>query len=211
MKQIFFWNSCFFDNPVDVDNLISGSSAVSKSSLNIWKFSVHVQCFLRPRWLHPPRCLILGEWSHHCSPSKMSDSWWVINTHHRCIWVIKTLLVLFCVFLSASSQYLLVLLGHTISVLYCAHLCMKCSLGISDFLDEISNLSHSVVFNLFLFIVDLERLSYLSLLLFGSLHSNGYIIPFLLCLLLLLVSQLFVKPPQTTILHFCISFSWVWF
>ena len=34
--------SCFFDDPVDVGNLISGSSAFSKSSLNIWKFSVHV-------------------------------------------------------------------------------------------------------------------------------------------------------------------------
>ena len=32
----------FFDDPVDVGNLISGSSAFSKSSLNIWKFSVHV-------------------------------------------------------------------------------------------------------------------------------------------------------------------------
>ena len=34
--------SCFFDDPVDVGNLISGSSAFSKSSLNIWNFSVHV-------------------------------------------------------------------------------------------------------------------------------------------------------------------------
>ena len=34
--------SCFFDDPVDVGNFISGSSAFSKSSLNIWKFSVHV-------------------------------------------------------------------------------------------------------------------------------------------------------------------------
>ena len=34
--------SCFFDDPVDVDNLISGSSAFSKSSLSIWKFLVHV-------------------------------------------------------------------------------------------------------------------------------------------------------------------------
>ena len=32
----------FFDDPVDVDNLISGSSAFSKTSLNIWKFTVHV-------------------------------------------------------------------------------------------------------------------------------------------------------------------------
>ena len=32
--------SCFFDDPVNVDNLISGSSAFSKTSLNIWKFMV---------------------------------------------------------------------------------------------------------------------------------------------------------------------------
>ena len=34
--------SCFFDDPMDVGNLVSGSSAFSKSSLNIWKFTVHV-------------------------------------------------------------------------------------------------------------------------------------------------------------------------
>ena len=34
--------SCFFDGPKDVGNLISGSSAFSKSSLNIWKFPVHL-------------------------------------------------------------------------------------------------------------------------------------------------------------------------
>ena len=34
--------SCFFYDPTDVDNLISGSSAFSKSSLNIWKFTVHI-------------------------------------------------------------------------------------------------------------------------------------------------------------------------
>ena len=34
--------SCFFDDPMDVGNLISGLSAFSKSSLNIWKFMVHV-------------------------------------------------------------------------------------------------------------------------------------------------------------------------
>ena len=33
--------SCFFDDPTDVGNLISDSSAFSKSSLNIWKFTVH--------------------------------------------------------------------------------------------------------------------------------------------------------------------------
>ena len=39
-KVIFF--SHFFDDPTDVGNLISGSYAFSKSSLNVWKFSVHV-------------------------------------------------------------------------------------------------------------------------------------------------------------------------
>ena len=34
--------SCFFNDPADVGNLISGPSAFSKSSLNIWKFTVHV-------------------------------------------------------------------------------------------------------------------------------------------------------------------------
>ena len=34
--------SCFFCDPTDVGNLVSGSSAFSKSSLNTWKFSVHV-------------------------------------------------------------------------------------------------------------------------------------------------------------------------
>ena len=33
---------CFFDDPADIGNLISGSSAFSKTSLNIWKFRVHV-------------------------------------------------------------------------------------------------------------------------------------------------------------------------
>ena len=39
---VFLELSCFFDDPADVGNLISGSSAFSKSSLNIWKFTVHV-------------------------------------------------------------------------------------------------------------------------------------------------------------------------
>ena len=40
--DVFLELSCFFDDPVDVGNLISGSSAFSKTSLNIWKFMVHV-------------------------------------------------------------------------------------------------------------------------------------------------------------------------
>ena len=39
--DVFMELSCFFDDPMDVANLISGSSAFSKSSLKIWKFMVH--------------------------------------------------------------------------------------------------------------------------------------------------------------------------
>ena len=40
--DVFLELSCFFDDPVDVGNLTSGSSAFSKARLNIWKFTVHV-------------------------------------------------------------------------------------------------------------------------------------------------------------------------
>ena len=40
--DVFLELSRFFDDPTDVGNLIFGSSAFSKSSLNIWKFMVHV-------------------------------------------------------------------------------------------------------------------------------------------------------------------------
>ena len=40
--DVFMKLSCFFEDPPDVGNLISGSSAFSKTSLNIWKFMVHI-------------------------------------------------------------------------------------------------------------------------------------------------------------------------
>ena len=45
--DVFLEFSCFFYDPEDVGNFISGSSAFSKSILNIWKFSVHV--LLKPQ------------------------------------------------------------------------------------------------------------------------------------------------------------------
>ena len=47
--DVFLELSCFFKDPVYVGNLISGSSAFSKSSLNIWKFRVHV--LLKLGWI----------------------------------------------------------------------------------------------------------------------------------------------------------------
>ena len=45
---------------------------------------------------------------------------------------------------------------HIISVLYCAHLCKKCSLGISNFLEKISSLPHSFVFLYFFALITEE-------------------------------------------------------
>ena len=59
---------------------------------------------------------------------------------------------------------------------------------------------------LFLCIDRWGRLSYLSLLFFGTRHSNGDVFLFLLHFFLLFFSQLFVRPPQTAILLFCIYF-----
>ena len=84
---------------------------------------------------------------------------------------------------------------------------MKCFLGISNFLEEICSLSHSVVF-LYFFSLITEEGFISPCYFFRTLHSNGYIFPFLLCFWLLFYSQLFVRPPQTTILLFCIPFSW---
>ena len=85
---------------------------------------------------------------------------------------------------------------------------MKCSLGISNFLEEISSLSHSVVFLYFFALIAEE----------GFLISSCYslelciqmFISFLFCFSLLFFSQLFVRPSQTAILLFCISFPWGW-
>ena len=52
--DVFLEPSYFFHDPVDVGNLISGSSALSKTSLNIWKFMVHV--LLKP---------VLEKFKHH--------------------------------------------------------------------------------------------------------------------------------------------------
>ena len=64
------------------------------------------------------------------------------------------------------------------------------------------------IFPLFPCIVHLRRLYYLSLLFSGTLHSFGYIFPFLLCLSLLIFFQLFVRPPQATILLLAFLFLW---
>ena len=96
-----------------------------------------------------------------------------------------------------------------ISVLYCAHLCMKCSLGISNFLEVITSNSHSIVFLYFFALITEE----------GFLISPCYSLE--LCIKwvcfsfspLPFASLLFIavcKVSQTVIWPFYISFSWGW-
>ena len=86
---------------------------------------------------------------------------------------------------------------------------MKCSLGISNFLEEISSLSHSVVF-LYFFALIAEESFLISPCYSLELYIQMLIFPSLLCFSLLFFSQLFVRPPQRAILLFCISFPWGW-
>ena len=99
-------------------------------------------------------------------------------------------------------------------ILFCpvlCRLCMKCFPDISNFLEEITSLSHSFFFFPSLFcIIHLKRLSYLS---FYSLKlciqmGVSLLFSFHFHISLLFFSQLFVRSSQTTILSFCISFFW---
>ena len=82
---------------------------------------------------------------HLTSHSKMSGSGWVITPSSLSgSWrsFLCSSSVYSChLFLISSACYI-----HTVSILYCAHFCMKYSLGISDLLEAISSLSHSIVF-----------------------------------------------------------------
>ena len=112
----------------------------------------------------------------------------------------------FCLFL-ISSKFTRV---STVSVLYCAHPWVKCSLDISNFPEETSSLSPPVFSCLFLCSIH-ERPSCLSLLFFGMLPLLGCTFPFLPFFSLLFFLMLFVNPPQITTLPSCSSFSLGWF
>ena len=82
--------------------------------------------------------------------------------------------------------------------------------GAIAFSEEISSLSHSIVF-LYFFALITEEGFLISPCYSFELCIQTDIYLFLLYLLLLFFSQLFVRPPQIIILPFCISFSWGWF
>ena len=82
--DVFLGLFCFFDDPVDVGILISGSSAFSKPSLNIWKFTDHM--LLKPGLENLSITLLMGEMS---APEKMKDDA-VKVLHSMCQQIWKT-------------------------------------------------------------------------------------------------------------------------
>ena len=93
----------------------------------------------------------------------------------------------FSIFLPPLLNIFCFCLIHTICVLYWAHLCMKCSLGISDFLEEISSFSHSIAFLYFFALITEE--GFLSLL--AILRNSAFIWVYLSFSPLLFASLLF--------------------
>ena len=81
--DVFLELSCFFDDPADVGNLISGSSAFSKTSLNIWKFMVHVllkpglenfEHYFTSVW-DENNCAVVGAFFGIAFPCNWNENW----------------------------------------------------------------------------------------------------------------------------------------
>ena len=122
-------------------------STFTPSSFRNWDSSIGIPS--------PPLALfiVMLPKAHLTSHSRMSGSRWVI-TPSRLSGSWRSFL--YYVFLPPLLKIFCFCSVCTISVLYCACLCMKCFLGISDFLEEISSLSHSIVF-LYLFALITEE------------------------------------------------------
>ena len=124
------------------------------------------------------------------------------------IWVVKIFFVqFFCVFLPLLLKYLLLLLGPD-------HFCPLFCPSLHEMFPWYLWFSwRDLVFPILLFSsISLhwslrKAFFYLSLLFFGTLHSDGYVFPFPLCLLLLF-SQPFLRPLQTTMATHCSVLAW---
>ena len=177
-------------------------STFTASSFRIWSSSTGIPS--------PPLSLfvVMLPKAHWTSHSRMSDSRWVITP----LWLSASLRS----FLYSSYEYcchlFLISSASVRSILFLSFIVLIFPWNVH--LQPLIFLKRSLVFPILLFsslyVDHLGRLSCLSLLFLGTLHSDGCIFPFLLCLLLLFFSWLFVRPPQTTILPFCIP-TWGWF
>ena len=109
------------------------------------------------------------------------------------------------VYFSTSSKYLLPLLcPYHFCSLMCPSLCEIFPIPICNFLEDISSIFPILFFSSIFLHCSLKKASYLLLLFFGILHSDGNIFPFLLCLSLLFLSVIC----KASFLSSCISFSW---
>ena len=173
-------------------------STSTESFFRIWNSSAGIPSPLRPVFvvMLPKHHLISDSqhiWlSHHCSPFLYSFS---VSSCH--LFLISSASVRSLTFLS----FILPIFAWNVPLVSLVFL-------------KRSLVFPSIVFRLFSSIslhCSLKK-AFLSLLaVLGTLHSDGYVFLFLLFLLLLFFSQLFVRSPHSTILPFCISFSQGWF
>ena len=121
-------------------------STFTASSFRIWNSFTGIPS--------PPLALfiVMLPEAHLTSHSRMSGSSPVI-TYHDYLGHEDLFCTVFLYILVTSSKYLLLLLGPYCFCPLLYHLCIKCSLGVSNFLEEISSLSHSVVFLCFFVLI----------------------------------------------------------
>ena len=114
-------------------------SSLTVSAFRIWNnlpgipsfpLALFIMMLPKAHFLCTLGCLALDEWSHH----------------RGCLGQEDLLCIVLLFILTTFLKYLLLLLGPYCFCPYYAHIFMKCSLGIFNFLDEISSLSHSIVF-----------------------------------------------------------------
>ena len=122
----------------------------------------------------PTLFVVMLSKAHLISHSRLSGSRWWSHRRDYLGREDRFCTVLLCI-LAISSSYLLLLLGSYHFCPYRAHLCMKCSFGISGFLEEIPSLSHSVVFLYF----------------FALIAEEGFLVSF--CCSLELCIQMFIS------------------
>ena len=146
----------------------------------------------RPTWLCIAECLALGKWPHHHGNLGREDLFLYSSSVFSYHFFLISSVIRSIPFLS----FIVPILAWNVPLVSLVFL--KRSLVFPNLLFSSISLHSSL------------RKAYLSLLFFGTLHSDAYIFPFLLCFSLLFFSQLFVRPPQTAILLFCISLPWGW-
>ena len=176
-------------------------STFTTSSFRIWNSSTEFHhlhllclqwCFLKSTWLHILGCLALAEreWSHHHGYLGWRSFLYRSSVYSWHLFLISSASARSITFLSFMDP-VFAWNSPLVSLIF-----LKRSLGFP--IPLFSSISFADRWG---------SLSYFSLLFFGTLYSDGYSFPFLLCFSLLFFSELFVRPSQTAILLFLHFFS----